>query len=863
MTGPSANATVPPNMCGVIGLVYERERADLGVVAGELLRTLEYRGYDSTGAALQRADGTVTLRKGVGAPSVMVDRLGITSQAGRVLCGQVRWATFGAVNDENAQPHEVRCKTHLYGAHNGNVTNCDRLKQWLLEEGHDVRSDNDGEMVVHVVEHFFGAALAALPEAERRDAEPRRRAMRGAIASACGELAGSFAAVIVDPITQVLFGIKQGSSFYFGVGESEEGGRFAIASSDLSSVLKVTRVLVRLSEGEVVEFDAENFTVFGVGDELVPREREPARSRLRSKDTVLAPGFGTYMAQEIHAQTQTCRDVLRMFDGGSAACRAIGVAALRVGPDDVAALERGLETLFSAVADDAVRAAFDGLRGNAALASLVAALPHLEGNDEAVADSLCSAENALFADVLRLVGGHDARVLVRALDAWLERHEVDEYRAVVDALATRCHDTRDRGGRVFLVCCGTSFHAAKAAALFFGEFAGFDVLPLLPGEFRGQHAETLRDGDLFVAVSQSGETKDLVDVLNQVIASGKDIGRVALVNNINSTLAQEKAELVLPLHCGPEVAVPATKSFINQLTVFYALALRLGAELRGEAPAPLPVASLPALLERTLTTTADDVDAAAELLYLAPSMHILATRLLAIAKEGALKIREVVLNHTEGIEGSEFKHGPNTILGFNTLFGPKQVQSLLVELGAAAGALAAEAAAEGVAGQDLSAMIRAAVTSPFGGDARGLTASQLEVAAAAVAHIDPHDALYADYPLVFITGPDARDVALTVSQLNTHKIRGALPVVIAEEDAALREAAQKPPAGHETYQSAYIALPETGSTVMTAFSATVVLQRLALAMSEKKAAYLDAHGIRDHGVHPDVPKNVSKSITVD
>jgi len=71
----------------------------------------------------------------------------------------------------------------------------------------------------------------------------------------------------------------------------------------------------------------------------------------------------------------------------------------------------------------------------------------------------------------------------------------------------------------------------------------------------------------------------------------------------------------------------------------------------------------------SLDTTRDAVEEAAQLLFLRPSMHILATRLLAITKEGALKIREVVLNHTEGFEGSEFKHGPNTILGVNTIFG--------------------------------------------------------------------------------------------------------------------------------------------------------------------------------------------------
>ena len=59
------------------------------------------------------------------------------------------------------------------------------------------------------------------------------------------------------------------------------------------------------------------------------------------------------------------------------------------------------------------------------------------------------------------------------------------------------------------------------------------------------------------------------------------------------------------------------------------------------------------------------------------------------------------------------------------------------------------------------------------------------------------------------------------------------------------------------------ALPATGDTLLTVYASTLVLQRLALRMSEKKAAWLDALGVQEHGVHPDVPKNVSKSITVD
>src|SRR5512143_4077352 len=181
-------------MCGVIGLTYEHHRSDLGQVAAELLKTLEYRGYDSTGAAIQGDDEEVKLAKGVGAPSVMVHELGITQMSGKAFCGQVRWATFGAVTKENSQPHVVRCRSFLYGAHNGNVTNCDDLKAWLTSEGHAVLSDNDGEMVVHTVEHFFARELE---RSANKDAGARRVCMRAALVAAAAKLEGSFAAVIV------------------------------------------------------------------------------------------------------------------------------------------------------------------------------------------------------------------------------------------------------------------------------------------------------------------------------------------------------------------------------------------------------------------------------------------------------------------------------------------------------------------------------------------------------------------------------------------------------------------------------------------------------------------------------------------
>jgi glutamine---fructose-6-phosphate transaminase (isomerizing) len=809
-------------MCGVIGLIYERGRDDLGLIAAELLRTLEYRGYDSTGAAIQAADGEeVDLRKDVGAPSAMVHELGIVKLGGQILCGQVRWATFGAVDRANSQPHVVRCKTHLYGAHNGNVTNCDDLQRWLRAEGHQVLSDNDGEMVVHTVEHFFAQRLASNQD--------RRRALREAVIEASRTLKGSYAAVVVDPKTRTLFAIKRGSSLYFGVGEDPLAGKFAIASSDLSAVLKLTRVVIPLFEGEFVEFDPNGYQVYTLDG--APKEVKPVRSRLRAKDTALSPPFQSFMEQEIDAQEATSRDVIRIFAGGSRALKELSSTL------DGAAVEEILssfETVQDQIEEDAIQKSFARMIASPAFRALTSRVP---ASFRPALAELCSAEKALLTD---LGTTRETELAAHLIDALLEKAEVEEAIRAIDALCARCLETIERGGRIYVVCCGTSFHAAKAACLFFNDLAAVEVLALLPGEFRGQYAACLRPNDLFLAVSQSGETKDLIDVVNLVIQSGLPIGRVALVNNVNSTLAQEKSELVIPLRCGPEIAVPATKSFINQLTVFYCLAVRL-AERRGKDMRARVTGwdRIPQLIRSTIDETDGKIEEAAELLYLAPSMHLLATRLYAVAKEGALKLREVVLNHTEGFEGSEFKHGPNTILGRNTVFGAAQVRSLLDEL-----ARELERLDDPKLGPALLRSLFAPNEATPDRDAA-------------------FDALYRDYPLVYITGPDPRDVALTVSQINTHKIRGSSTIVIAEEDAALLGAASKAPAGNEQYRSVFITLPSTKDTLMTVFTATIALQRLALKMSTKKMTYLDRIGLRNHGVHPDVPKNVSKSITVD
>jgi len=300
-------------MCGIVSIAYGEDNPDIGKEAAALLRRLEYRGYDSTGASFIDGKGQISLMKKVGSPTRVCKELGVERWGGRRFIGQVRWATYGAVTDLNSQPHHVSCKIELVGAHNGNVSNTDSLKPWLGERGHKVVSENDGEIVVHLVEERYAANRAA-PEAPLAAARrafaaggpelgaepPAELLLLIASAREADALAeGSYAAAVADPRLPGVVAMKSGSSLYAGLGRDARG-EFVVVSSDLSSVLMKTRYLIPLAEGEGLHFTHDDYLVFSLRE---PREARPPlrRSRLNVADTALSPPFRFFMEQEIAA----------------------------------------------------------------------------------------------------------------------------------------------------------------------------------------------------------------------------------------------------------------------------------------------------------------------------------------------------------------------------------------------------------------------------------------------------------------------------------------------------------------------------------------------------------------------------------
>jgi len=889
--------------CGVLGLSLVKVSPRLGEYASVLLKSLEYRGYDSTGAVFQDDKKKIIGMKDVGAPSTLIETLQINKQKGKLFCGQVRWATFGQVDKVNAQPHEVNCKVHLYGAHNGNITNTPQLKNFLLNQGHKVLSDNDGEMLVHTVEHYFDIELEKKSPDKKVDLETRKGCLRRAIVSAAETMIGSYAAVIVDPVTELTYGIKAGSSLYFGTGTLEKENRFSLVSSDLTAVLKFTKYLVDLKEGSFIEFSADSYKIFafkdlcfrklnkphlsyGKGDII---DTKPVRSKLRVEDTELLPEYEYFMEQEINAEIETTGRLVKIINGGSNTGRRM-LAFLK---------KHKLRKLFEELSEKILgeeefprqQKLFDRFISQKQSDQFLDKIKeyYTPIYDELVKEDFerkyfFSSEKNIFIDLIGKEFDKKRILVSKALDSVTEYDDYKNFEEKIKEFTELVGNTLRNSRNIYTMSCGTSFNATKVGAMFFNEIAGVEIIPVLPGEFRGQYSKCLQENDVVIGVSQSGETKDLIDIFNDIDKLPVTINTIVLVNNVNSTLGQEKSDVSIPIFCGQEIAVPATKSFINQITLFYYLAIRTAemkqqmikkGELRNCEKANLTSRNfikyrkffrdIPLLIRETIESTKDQIDYVAGKIYMEPSIHILATRLVGVAKEGALKVRETVLNHTEGQEGSEFKHGPNTILGKNTVFGLKNIKAMIKYTEQISDRVEALGSRRKIPYEMRREVTKALMkyifdkTFPF-----HFSKEATDLFKEIVQDYNIFLPLFRTYPLIYITGPEERDINLTISQINTHKIRGADTFVIAEENDRLFENARKNPHNDSTYYgSGYIILPKTGDTLMTAFSATIVLQLLALKMSIKKMKYLDRLGMMDHGVHPDVPKNVSKSITVD
>jgi len=200
---------------------------------------------------------------------------------------------------------------------------------------------------------------------------------------------------------------------------------------------------------------------------------------------------------------------------------------------------------------------------------------------------------------------------------------------------------------VFLVGCGTSYNACAASAYQFAK-SGKYAIPVLGSEFH-LHASFLDANSVVVAVSQSGETADVLDAVNEAKTHNARV--IAIVNVPSSTLAR-LADVVIPMNSGPELSVVSTKCFTAQLSLLTSLALALSGK-RNDA-----LKEAADLAMHVIKQHDHDMRALAKRLCDARSLFVIGRESLSpLAREAALKIKEVSYIHAEGMPAGELKHG--------------------------------------------------------------------------------------------------------------------------------------------------------------------------------------------------------------
>jgi glucosamine--fructose-6-phosphate aminotransferase (isomerizing) len=217
---------------------------------------------------------------------------------------------------------------------------------------------------------------------------------------------------------------------------------------------------------------------------------------------------------------------------------------------------------------------------------------------------------------------------------------------------------------LIIAASGSSRHAGLAAEIMLEDAAGLAVDVEYASEYICRTTNTKRDPAVLV-VSQSGETGDTLAALRE--ANRRDHPTLAVTNVAASSMMQE-ADVALPTLAGVEKAIPATKSFTTQLVVLRLLSLfaaeardamsheEVGAQLRKIAELPALVARQLEGWQRAASNLADIYHDAKTLLFLGRGIHY------AIAREGALKLKESSYIHAEGYPTGELKHGPNALV---------------------------------------------------------------------------------------------------------------------------------------------------------------------------------------------------------
>lgn len=260
-------------MCGIIGILGKHEAAPILV---EALKRLEYRGYDSSGIATVKDDGSIDRRRAVGKLLELQDKLVFEPLKGKAGIGHTRWATHGEPNEKNAHPHT---RGAVSVVHNGIIENFLTLRDELKCDGYNAETDTDSETIAVLCSKFIDEGDEPLVAARKT----------------VSKLTGSFAiAMLFEGHKNLIFAARSGSPLAVGYGKNE-----MYLGSDALALLPLTKKVTYLEEGDHAVLTREGVEIYDIEENSISRQITYLNQSINFHDK---SGFNHFMEKEIHEQ---------------------------------------------------------------------------------------------------------------------------------------------------------------------------------------------------------------------------------------------------------------------------------------------------------------------------------------------------------------------------------------------------------------------------------------------------------------------------------------------------------------------------------------------------------------------------------
>ena len=265
-------------MCGIVGYVGRQEAAPILL---EGLKTLEYRGYDSAGVAVQK-DGAIHMVKAIGMIRNLCEKTHDGADLrGCIGIGHTRWATHGAPTDVNAHPH-VSNDGKFAIVHNGIIENYLELREMLLAKGYVFHSETDTEVVVHLIDMYYDGNL-------------KETVMR-----ATARLEGSYVlGILCADEPDRLFVAKNGGPMILGVGAGEN-----FFASDVTALVSHTKNVIYIDDGEFAELTADHLTVYDCTGQSIQKKISRVIWDIEAAEK---GGYDHFMLKEIMEQPRALK----------------------------------------------------------------------------------------------------------------------------------------------------------------------------------------------------------------------------------------------------------------------------------------------------------------------------------------------------------------------------------------------------------------------------------------------------------------------------------------------------------------------------------------------------------------------------